>query len=68
MYTGYRIPGAFPKVLELGTRYFPRPVAQLAEHRSPKAGVVGSIPAWPASNLGTPSARAAFNRKSEDVQ
>ena len=25
-----------------------RPVAQLAEHRSPKAGVVGSIPAWPA--------------------
>ena len=26
-----------------------RPVAQLAEHRSPKPGVGGSIPSWPAS-------------------
>src|SRR6476660_6305788 len=25
-----------------------RPVAQLAEHRSPKPGVGGSIPSWPA--------------------
>ena len=27
---------------------FLRPVAQLAEHSSPKRDVVGSIPAWPA--------------------
>src|SRR5258708_40042166 len=26
-----------------------RPVAQLAEHRSPKPGVGGSIPSWPAT-------------------
>tara|TARA_B100000242_G_scaffold164443_1_gene117503 strand:+ start:672 stop:797 length:126 start_codon:yes stop_codon:yes gene_type:complete len=25
-----------------------RPVAQLVEHRSPKPGVGGSIPSWPA--------------------
>lgn len=30
----------------------PRRVAQLAEHRSPKAGVVGSIPTCPASSKG----------------
>ena len=29
-----------------------RPVAQLAEHRSPKPGVGGSIPSWPASPFG----------------
>ena len=28
-----------------------RPVAQLAEHRSPKPGVGGSIPSWPARFL-----------------
>ena len=28
-----------------------RPVAQLAEHRSPKPVVAGSIPAWPATFL-----------------
>ncbi len=28
-----------------------RPVAQLAEHRSPKPGVVGSIPTGPAMVL-----------------
>lgn len=28
--------------------YKPRPVAQLAEHSSPKRAVVGSIPTWPA--------------------
>src|SRR6266487_4421077 len=27
-----------------------RPVAQLAEHRSPKPGVGGSIPSWPATD------------------
>ena len=26
-----------------------RPVAQLVEHRSPKPGVGGSIPSWPAN-------------------
>ena len=39
-----------------------RPVAQLAEHRSPKPGVGGSIPSWPASYAGVTAAFAAAGR------
>ncbi len=35
-----------------------RPVAQLAERRSPKPQVGGSIPSWPAKNL---SAQSIFD-------
>ena len=39
-----------------------RPVAQLAEHSSPKRGVVGSIPAWPAK-AAAPLFGRRFSRK-----
>jgi hypothetical protein len=30
---------------------YDRPVVQLVEHRSPKPGVGGSSPSWPANNM-----------------
>ena len=35
--------------IDLSARFTGRPVAQLAERRSPKPKVGGSIPSWPAS-------------------
>src|SRR3990172_3988066 len=40
-----------------------RPVAQLAERRSPKPQVGGSIPSWPASLLNVCCQWAGYNRK-----
>ena len=44
-----------------------RPVAQLAEHRSPKPGVGGSIPSWPASCAGVAARRREMIRRRERV-
>ncbi len=39
----------------------------MAEHRSPKAGVVGSIPTWPALNFSTPSIKGGVLDVSKEM-
>ncbi len=44
--------GVVSKIIEIIKQNSLRPVAQLAEQRSPKPQVGGSIPSWPANEFG----------------